>query len=123
MKLAGDDQIDVQIVGMMNLLRSQIKGALARLGAGQIDLQIDIGALQASHQPLRTAQPDLRLRNVLRVDLQVLGNIPKLNGHFDRHDRGVVLRHGQPQPDGEGERDELQAEVVQHVAAKEILHV
>jgi hypothetical protein len=35
----------------------------------------------------------------------------------------MVLSHGQPQPDREGERDKLQAEVVQHVAAEKIPHV
>ena len=64
MNLAGHDLDGVNLIGQTDLIRSKVKGALARLHSSEIDFCVNIRGLQLPHQALRASDTNLRGRYV-----------------------------------------------------------
>src|SRR5262249_6395008 len=122
LKLAGDDLYNFQFLGVMDLVVGQIKGALSGPDGTELNVGGNVGGLQAAHHPLRSAHADLGAWNVLRADFQVFVNVVKFNGNVHGDFGHGVAGDGEPQGHGQGQREQLQAEVVEHVAMEEVVH-
>jgi len=84
MNLAGDDLRDGKAIGDVDLV-SEVEGTLAGFNVGDINLGADFGGLQAADDGFRTANANLRARNILGTDLQIRGHIAKDDGHVQCH--------------------------------------
>ena len=106
---------------MANLFRGQIKGSFAGLCALQVDFGVNVAGAYLPDQALRAAHADLRFWNRLGADFQIVGDILKHDGGAHRHfGRAFVGRDCQPQTNCQNQRQELQRQVVQHVASQEV---
>ena len=61
-------------------------------------------------------------RNTLGTDFQIFRNVAELDGHVHRDLRHRIARHRQPQAHSQRQREQLDAEIVQHVPAKKVFH-
>ena len=111
-KLPGYDLHHFHILRHMNLAAVQIESPLPRVDAGQIDLRPHIRSLQAMNHPLRPPYPDLRLGEAGGIDLQVVGKITELQRHLHFDFGGRIVRHHQPQADGEQQGNQLEPDIL-----------
>src|SRR5277367_786822 len=101
---------------------AQIESALPRTNFGEINFRMHIRKLQLVNRALRSSYSDLRFRHAGGVDLQIVGEILKLdrNSHFDFGNR--TARNRQPHPDGQGQRNYFEADIVQKHALEKGRH-
>jgi hypothetical protein len=104
----------------MDLLRSEVEGTFSRLRATKVNFDVDFIRAQTVHQTGWATDANLSSRNILRVDLEVIGHVVKLNGDGDGHLSHWIASNGQPQSDREEQRKELQAKIMEHVFVQEV---
>src|SRR5271157_104233 len=107
---------------MANLLRGEIKGALARFCICQIDLRVDLVGLQLADDPLRSADTDLGLGNGFGADLKMLGNVLKQDRGAQSDFRRLLVRKREPEPCRQQQGQHFQTEVLQDVTLEECNH-
>src|SRR5580692_7129300 len=122
MELAGHDLHHFQACGLMNLLGGEVESAFAGFDAVELDGGINIRRLQLTNGPLGAAQADLRLGSNFGADLEILRDITNFHRDFDCNFRNGIASDSKPQSYGQGNRDQLEAKIVQDAALEEIAH-
>src|SRR4051812_2143444 len=92
----------------MNILDAEEYGPRSGLGSLQIDLGIDLSATDALNEARRPAQPDLDRARKITHDLQLVGDVAKLDG--DLNGRLGALLGRDREPEGERQQDAHQAQ-------------
>ncbi len=118
MKLSGNDLYYIEFLRNMHVARSQIECSLARVDIAQIDLGAHIARFQMMNQPLRPTKSNLGFGKARGIDLQLIGEITKLDRdvHLDFSDRAA--RHREPKADGQSKRNEFDRKVVDKDSTK-----
>ena len=106
----------------MNLLGSQVEGALAGVRSRQIHDGLHIGWRQPANGSLRATHPDFYLGRPFNAHLQIFRRVVELQGgRDDSFDRGIVS-DSPPQQERQRQRHQLQPQIVEDVLAKEVAH-
>src|ERR1700686_1810827 len=90
----------------------QIEGSFPWLNRGQIYFCPHIRRLQLVNDAFWPSDSHVRFGKAGGIDLHIIGKILELdwNSHFDFCDG--IARHAQPQPDGEGQGNQLKSDIV-----------
>jgi hypothetical protein len=122
MELAGYNLHHIEIARLMNLLSCEVEGAFSRPGAGEVDFYVDFLRTQTVYQTGWATNTDLGGRDIFGIDLQVRGNVVKLDGNSDSDLSDGIASNSQPQSNGEEQREDLQAQIVEHIFVKRVGH-
>jgi hypothetical protein len=106
----------------MNLASREVKGAFSGPGAGEVDFYVDFLRTQTVYETGWATNTDLGGRDVFRIDLQSVGDVMKLDRNSDSDLSDGVASDSQPQSDGEKQREDLQAQIMEHIFVKKVGH-
>src|SRR5215469_1773862 len=120
--LRRDDARDGNSTRHLDLPWTEVKSAFTGLHTGEIEYGADVRRLNVAHGAFGAADHDLDFERAAGSHKQILRSVMKFDGSgddgLDRRDAA----EDPPEADSNGQREQLEAKVVEHVAAEEFEH-
>jgi hypothetical protein len=121
-ELTGHNLDHLEIARLVDLLSREVEGAFSRSGSREVDFHVDLIRTQTMHQTRWAANTNLGSGDILGIDLEGIGDVVKLDGNCDSDLSDGIASNSQPQSNGEEQRKDLQAQIVEHIFVKKVGH-
>src|SRR5215469_8981189 len=121
--LRRDDARDGNSTRHLDLPWTEVKSAFTGLHTGEIEYGADVRRLNVAHGAFGAADHDLDFERAAGSHEQVDRCVMKFDGSGDDGLDRRIAAEGPPETDSDTQREQLEEEVVEHVAAEECEHV